>query len=262
MSAASAVLSLPLEDVLDQGLEKIDVFADHAKNSVAPIAEQISDGAGFMAMVDNEVGVSCGTEIGCFTAGDADVPLGFSSDLILDEGDAVVLAERSVSIVVGTAPMPVSDGFVAGLPVSLSINRLLETVIDQTDPTIFAFGLGDDINLLQTAEAEASPEPFIDFGDAVIGVDGASAAPSGTPTGVSLDGDLSTRGAQRTMSSEIDLRQGVEVLSLSLGMPLDVSDGLSFDPPPVLVITRSDAGCFLAPTVTQAIGDLAIRVAA
>lgn len=257
MSTDSALsLLVPVDDVVGEGLENIQVFIDHPQDSVAPIAQKVSDGPRRVAVVNAEPVVILANRVRSLFADFANTFLEKDFCVVLFGSKPVIPFESMFSGVTrGLIPL-------SGMP--LPVLSLLKSQINKARPSS-RFSLvrfWGNINSLKTSQTVSSSDPLINLKDSMFGIDFPSATPTGLTTGVLLDGYLPTEGTTSTAVADVDSSQRVEVRPLALGMPFDVSDGLTFDPATIPVVSGGNRCLPSTSTVAQTKPNVALRIAA
>lgn len=248
----------PSGEVIDHALGNLNVFTEHTKYPVAPIAKQISGDSSFMAMIDTQDIMV----VRWPTADNADATLDDDFSFVFGRTKTVGFLDSPVPIVLWVSEFPLFVRFGSLLFVESCISELLGTMVDHTNPSVLFAALAHYVNFLKAAQAVSTLKSCVNFDDAMLSVDLSSASPTNTSRCVPLDGDLTTKGTDSTPIADVYSTQRMKIGPLVLSVPFEVSNGFAFYPPSVFVVSRSDGGLLCAPTVAQAIGDFASRISA
>lgn len=252
---ASSLCASPPEEVVGQRPSNDGVVVDHAQNSIAAVAEQVSDDIAVMTMIDNELVVKVGRTF----ADSADPILADDHGVVFGLGDSVLSFEAPVPAVFllpgsGCGPKGLSilgsmgssvflDSRYANPPAARPVSDL-DGYGFLAAPAVGSFGLDIDVH------------------QAVVGVDLASTPPPSVPPArtVSFDGDDSAAVTNSAASCGVYVTQGVQVFAPRSGVPPLEEVRPSLDQPSGLRILGGDGGFLPTPAVTESVGDFAFGV--
>lgn len=229
------------------------VVPDHPQHPIASVAEEVSGDATVVAVIDDETAV----EVRWATTDPADAPLGGHLGFELGVSDSVVPSESPASAVLG---VPFSGACTEGFSVLLSVGHLLGSSIGLAGPISTASG--DKINLGPTPKTPCGLVLGVDVLQEVLIGNLTTALPSVLSGGVTANCDLPTQTADGPVVLGIDSREGMAIRPHMATMALDVVHGFATDQLPASGGLRGDGGSLSTPAMTEAIGDLALGIAA
>jgi hypothetical protein len=241
---------LPAREVVDHGVEDLDVIIGRPEHSVASSAEQPPDSAGGMTVINGKTIRSSGVRGGWSFTDSTESTLINEQDFIVGFADAVSVSK------VGIPPI-FAVPFALGGEAFVSILFSSDFLARNTHPSALFFPDERNVNLSKTSSTPGSFGLGVDVGQTMASVEFSKTFPLAL---IVVDGNETTTATSGTTVLSVDV--GQNVVDFSDGtMAYEKLNGLSFDSSSRSMAVGGD-GSWLATTTMAFPVDVTVGVVA